>query len=90
MLTAIDHLVIAVPDLAAAIKTYRDLGFSVVPGGRHTGVGTDNALIVFRDASYLELVGFYEPRPDHRCEFRADETLLSSGRQSPAGMNAAQ
>jgi catechol 2,3-dioxygenase-like lactoylglutathione lyase family enzyme len=66
MLTAIDHLVIVVPDLAAAIKTYRDLGFSVVPGGRHTGVGTDNALIVFRDASYLELVAFYEPRLDHR------------------------
>jgi catechol 2,3-dioxygenase-like lactoylglutathione lyase family enzyme len=66
MLTGIDHLVIAVPDLDAAIKTYRDLGFTVVAGGRHTGVGTDNALIVFRDGSYLELVGFYEPRPDHR------------------------
>jgi catechol 2,3-dioxygenase-like lactoylglutathione lyase family enzyme len=66
MLTAIDHLVIAVPDLDAAIKTYRDLGFAVTAGGRHTGVGTDNALIVFRDSAYLELVGFYEPRPDHR------------------------
>ena len=66
MLRGIDHLVIVVPDLAAAIKTYRDLGFTVVAGGRHTGVGTDNALIAFRDSSYLELVGFYEPRPDHR------------------------
>jgi catechol 2,3-dioxygenase-like lactoylglutathione lyase family enzyme len=66
MLRAIDHLVIAVPDLAAATKTYRDLGFTVVAGGRHTGVGTDNALIAFRDGAYLELVGFYEPRPDHR------------------------
>ena len=66
MLQGIDHLVITVPDLAAAIKTYRDLGFTVVAGGRHTGVGTDNALIAFRDSSYLELVGFYEPRPDHR------------------------
>ena len=66
MLHGIDHLVITVPDLAAAIKTYRDLGFTVVAGGRHTGVGTDNALIAFRDSSYLELVGFYEPRPDHR------------------------
>ncbi|PYM22075.1 MAG: VOC family protein, partial [Candidatus Rokuibacteriota bacterium] len=43
MLHAIDHLVIAVPDLAAATKTYRDLGFTVVAGGRHPGVGTDNA-----------------------------------------------
>jgi catechol 2,3-dioxygenase-like lactoylglutathione lyase family enzyme len=66
MLHAIDHLVIAVPDLGGAIKTYRDLGFTVVEGGRHPGVGTDNALIVFRDTSYLELLGFYEPRPDHR------------------------
>ena len=65
MLTAIDHLVIAVPDLNAAGKTYRDLGFTVVPGGRHTGMGTDNALIAFRDGAYLELIGFYEPRPDH-------------------------
>ncbi|HEU5193715.1 MAG TPA: VOC family protein, partial [Methylomirabilota bacterium] len=66
MLHAIDHLVLAVPDLAAAIASYRELGFTVVPGGRHTGVGTDNALIPFRDSSYLELLGFYEPRPDHR------------------------
>lgn len=66
MLHGIDHLVIAVPDLDAAMKTYRDLGFTVVAGGRHPGVGTDNALIAFRDSSYLELVAFYEPRPDHR------------------------
>lgn len=66
MLTAIDHLVIVVPDLDAAIKTYRDLGFTVAAGGRHPGVGTDNALIAFRDSAYLELVGFHEPRPDHR------------------------
>ena len=66
MLRAIDHLVIAVTDLAAAIATYRDLGFTVAPGGRHPGVGTDNALVVFRDGAYLELLGFHEPRPDHR------------------------
>jgi catechol 2,3-dioxygenase-like lactoylglutathione lyase family enzyme len=66
MLHAIDHLVIVVPDLAAAITTYRELGFAVTPGGRHPGVGTDNALVVFRDASYLELLAFHEPRPDHR------------------------
>lgn len=67
MLLAIDHLVIAVDDLEAASKDYRDLGFTVVPGGRHTGIGTYNSLIAFRDGSYLELIGFYEkPRPDHR------------------------
>ena len=66
MLRGIDHLVVAVPDLAAATKTYRDLGFTAVAGGRHPGVGTENALIVFRDSAYLELIAFSEPRPDHR------------------------
>ena len=66
MLCAIDHLVIAVADLASAVTTYRDLGFTVVAGGRHPGIGTDNALVPFRDTSYLELLAFHEPRPDHR------------------------
>ena len=66
MLRAIDHLVVAVTDLDGAVKTYGDLGFTVVPGGRHTGGATENALIGFRDTSYLELVGFTEPRPAHR------------------------
>ena len=66
MLKAVDHLVIAVRDLEKASDDYRDLGFSVVPGGRHPGVGTYNALIAFADTSYFELIGFYEPRDDHR------------------------
>ena len=35
------------PTSRPRIKTYRDLGFTVVAGGRHPGVGTDNALIAF-------------------------------------------
>ena len=66
MLKGIDHLVIVVPDLEAAQKQYTELGFTVVPGGRHTGIGTYNALVGFADGSYLELIAFYEPRPDHR------------------------
>jgi catechol 2,3-dioxygenase-like lactoylglutathione lyase family enzyme len=66
MLTGIDHLVVAVTDLEQAVTGYRDLGFTVVPGGRHTGIGTYNALIAFQDGSYVELIAFYEPRPDHR------------------------
>lgn len=65
MLIGIDHLVIAVSALDAAIATYRALGFTVVPGGRHP-IGTENALIAFRDGSYLELIAFLEPRPQHR------------------------
>jgi catechol 2,3-dioxygenase-like lactoylglutathione lyase family enzyme len=66
MLLGIDHLVIAVNSLETATKDYTDLGFTVVPGGRHTGIGTYNSLIAFRDGSYVELIGFYEPRDDHR------------------------
>jgi catechol 2,3-dioxygenase-like lactoylglutathione lyase family enzyme len=65
VLTGIDHLVIVVPDLDTATAGYRDLGFTVVPGGRHP-IGTHNALIAFADGAYLELIAFYEPSPRHR------------------------
>ncbi|OLD74833.1 MAG: hypothetical protein AUG87_14960 [Candidatus Rokubacteria bacterium 13_1_20CM_4_70_14] len=65
MLRGIDHIVIAVPDLAAAGKSYAALGFTVVPGGRHP-VGTHNALIAFGDGSYVELIAFYENNPAHK------------------------
>ncbi len=65
MLRGIDHLVVVVPDLETASRNYAELGFTVVPGGRHP-VGTHNALISFTDGSYIELIAFYEPSPDHR------------------------
>lgn len=65
MLQGIDHLVIAVPDLERAVASYRALGFTVTPGGRHP-VGTYNALIPFQDGSYVELIAFYEANPAHR------------------------
>ena len=64
MITGIDHLVIATPDLEATIDTWRGLGFSVVEGGRHP-YGSYNALVGFADGSYLELLGFYEEAPAH-------------------------
>lgn len=65
MLLGIDHIVIAVPDLATAIKNYEHLGFTVVPGGRHP-VGTHNGLIALADGSYIELIAFYRENPQHR------------------------
>src|SRR3972149_6134064 len=64
MLRGIDHLVVVVPDLAAAAKSYAALGFSVVPGGRHP-VGTHNQLIAFADGSYNELIAFYQKDTGH-------------------------
>lgn len=65
MLRGIDHIVIAVADLASAQKSYETLGFTVVPGGRHP-VGTHNALIGLADGSYIELIAFYQKNPAHR------------------------
>ena len=65
MLKGIDHLVVAVPDLDVARKSYEALGFTVVPGGRHP-VGTHNALIAFADGAYVELIAFYEANPSHK------------------------
>lgn len=65
MLLGIDHIVIAVRDLDTAIRSYTELGFAVVPGGRHP-VGTHNALIALRDGAYIELIAFYERNPEHK------------------------
>lgn len=54
-----DHAVILVPDLASALSTFEHLGFSVSPGGSHTGLGTHNALIRF-GVDYLELLAIHD------------------------------
>ncbi|MGH2617117.1 MAG: VOC family protein, partial [Thermomicrobiales bacterium] len=61
MVRGIDHIVIAVRDLAAASRDYANLGFTVTPGGEHTGGATHNALVSFADGAYFELIAFREP-----------------------------
>ena len=65
MIKGIDHLIIVVKDLDQAAKDYEQLGFTVVPGGKHP-VGSHNALISFRDGSYIEIIAFYREALDHR------------------------
>jgi catechol 2,3-dioxygenase-like lactoylglutathione lyase family enzyme len=55
MLTRVDHAMICVPDLAKGIAAYTRLGFTVYPGGSHTGRPTHNA-IAFHDEDYLEIL----------------------------------
>lgn len=43
-----------VPDLSQAVAQFSGLGFEVIAGGQHTS--TENALIVFEDDTYLELL----------------------------------
>jgi hypothetical protein len=52
----LDHFVIAVSDLTGAVADYRALGFKVIPGGKHQHAPTQNALVVFEDGSYFELI----------------------------------
>jgi catechol 2,3-dioxygenase-like lactoylglutathione lyase family enzyme len=62
----LDHIVIAVADLERAIQDYRQLGFTVFPGGTHHGGVSHNALVVFADGSYFELIAYMKPAPDAR------------------------
>ena len=55
-----DHVVLVVPDLAAAEAEHRKRGFTVTPGGEHAGGLTHNALVGFQDGSYLELIAFHD------------------------------
>ena len=60
MIRGFDHVVLVVPDLATAVADHRARGLTVTPGGEHVGGLTHNALVGFRDGSYLELIAFHD------------------------------
>src|SRR5215831_74356 len=64
MFNGIDHFVIVVSELEAAIRDYTTAGFTVVRGGRHN-IGTHNALIALADSAYIELIAFLDPGSAH-------------------------
>ena len=56
-----DHAIITVFDLETAMKDFSAAGFTVFFGGEHKGGYTHNALIVFADGGYLELIAPTDP-----------------------------
>jgi catechol 2,3-dioxygenase-like lactoylglutathione lyase family enzyme len=93
-LSGIDHTLIGVRDLEAARDTWRHLGFTVTPRGRHIGWGTGNYCIMFgRD--YVELLGIVDPaqflnRLDTLLETRGEGLLgLAFAAASSSDVHAA-
>ena len=66
MTFALDHVVIAVDDLDGAVADYQSLGFSIYPGGVHHGGVSHNALVVFADGAYFEIIAYREAAPANR------------------------
>ena len=77
-IAALDHLVLATPDLhATAAWLQAQTGVTPSAGGQHVGKGTRNMLCSFGPTSYLEIVGPdpEQPAPPGPRPFGIDDLL---------------
>jgi len=81
----LDHVLVAVPDLAAAARELEEEhGLTAIEGGRHPGWGTANRIVPLGD-SYLELVAVVDAREAARSPFGRWVAASQSARLRPLG-----
>ncbi|HEV7206544.1 MAG TPA: VOC family protein [Jatrophihabitans sp.] len=62
---SLDHIVLAVPDLAGAVADFAGrTGVAPARGGSHVGLGSANHLVGLGGTAYLEIVGPDPDQPD--------------------------
>ncbi|MBI4337295.1 MAG: VOC family protein [Chloroflexi bacterium] len=66
----VDHVLIAVRDLAQASRSFDALGFTLTPEARHPGRATANRIIALTQ-EYLELIGIIDPSLPARPTMKA-------------------
>jgi hypothetical protein len=91
LLTLVDHLVYATPDLQLGVARIEALlGVRAAPGGQHPGRGTRNALLSLGPTAYLEIIGPdpEQPAPTLPRPFGIDDLrepgLVAWAAKSPA------
>ena len=91
-ITGIDHCIVLVRDLDAALRQYRRLGFTVSSRGLHPpDHGTGNHTVMF-DREYLEFLGVVAPTPSNehwRRKLADREGLSGLALQTPSADAAA-
>lgn len=82
---ALDHIVVAVPDLDRAAAAYEALGFRLTPRARHPdNMGTSNRLAQFQARNFIELLEVDRPKGLDDHDLKASPPRFSFGAHNRA------